>query len=240
MRTPSLLARGTAGGLLAVSLVVGGASVAGAAEKPKDLESAKTECLAAIDQRLVTLDELNTRIAESEHLTEGDRSAISGEVSTTLGGLNVLRPEIEAATTAAQLRELCPKIVYDYRVYLLVVPTTNLVIGADSALAAGDAVAQADAQLTAAIAAAEANGGDPEQIAAALAAQAAMNDKAAQAVALAEPVPGQVIPLTPASINDGSGQPVIDGARGSLQQARDLLKGARTDLRAAIAALRQA
>ncbi|MCZ7526812.1 MAG: hypothetical protein M5U14_10785 [Acidimicrobiia bacterium] len=186
-------------------------------------DEAKARCLAAIDERLATLADLEGKVTSHEHVTDAHRAALLAEVTAASAGLSDLRPQIEAAADAATLRELCPKIVFDYRVYVLEVPTVHLTLGADKADFVVGRLTDASTLLADAIAAAQAAGKDVGDAPALL---ADLDAKVAQADDLAAPVADAVIPLVPADWNGGVAEPIVEGARNDLVQARDLLRGA--------------
>ena len=188
-----------------------------------------------IARRYTTLDKLSARISASKVLTSADAAALSSEVASTKSGLVSLKAQIDAETSLDAIKAEIRKIPTDYRVYLLVVPQVNLVIGADGVQAAKTKFDDVSTKLTARIAAAKAAGKDTT---AAQADLAAMNAAVAQAVNLAKPLPGALLPLTPAQWNAGTAGPVIKNSRAALVQARGLLQSARKDAQACRDALK--
>jgi hypothetical protein len=65
-----------------------------------------------------------------------------------------------------------------------------------------------------------------------------MNTSVANAIALAQPLPAQLLSLTPAQFNAGTAGPIIDSARTKLGQARDQLKAAAASAKACRDALK--
>ena len=179
-----------------------------------------------IDRRLATLNALAAKISSSRVLSSSDAAALSAIVSSDKSGLTSLRATIDAETDVTALKADLLKIVTDYRVYVLVVPQVNLVNAADAVVATQARFATVNTNLSARIAAAKAAGKD---VTAAQADLDAMNSDVAAAVALATPIPGKLLPLTPADYNGGTAGPVITAARADLVKARD-------DVRSAIAA----
>ena len=188
-----------------------------------------------IARRMVTLDKLSGRIGGSKTLTSSDASALANIVSSTKTGLSGLKSTIDAETDLTALKTDIRQIATQYRVYLLVVPQVNLVIGADTVQATQPVFDKINSTLSARIAAAKAAGRDTTAAEADL---AAMNAAVSQALGLAAPLPARLLPLTPAQYNAGTAGPVLKSARASLVQARALLQSARKDAQACRDALR--
>ena len=176
-----------------------------------------------ISRRFTTLDDLSSKISGAKALTSGDASALSAEVSSTKFGLTTLKATIDAETNIPALRADIVKIATDYRVYLLVVPQVNLVIGADTVVSLQSKAADINTALSAKIAEAKAAG---KNTSAAEADLATANTDFAKAIAAASPLPAQLLPLTPAQYNAGSAGPVITAARPTMGGARDDVKAA--------------
>jgi hypothetical protein len=176
-----------------------------------------------INRRFATLNQLAAKITASKVLTSSDAAALTTIVTNTRSGLTTLKATIDSETDTTALKADVAKIATDYRVYLLVVPQVHLVIGADGVVAAQAKFATINTNLAARIATAKAAGKDTT---AAQAALDAMNSSVAAAVALATPVPGKLLPLTPAQYNGGTAGPVITAARADLVKARNDIKAA--------------
>ncbi len=188
-----------------------------------------------IARRMTTLDKLSARISGSKTLTSSDASALSGIVSSTRSGLSSLKTKIDAETNLAALKTEIRQIATQYRVYLLVVPQVNLVIGADTVQATKPVFDRINTTLAARIAAARAAGKDTTVAQADL---DAMNAAVSQALSITAPLPASLLPLTPAQYNAGAAGPVLKSARATLVQARSLLQSARKDAQACRDALR--
>jgi hypothetical protein len=181
-----------------------------------------------INRRFATLSDLSARIAASKVMTGSHAAALQAGITSTRSGLTDLKSTIDAETSIPALQLDIANIAANYRVYLLVVPQANLINAADGVLSAQTRFATVNANLAARIAAARADGKDTT------AAQAdldAMNASVAAAVGLADPLAAQLLPLTPAQYDSGSGRPILTAARTALGHARD-------DLRSAIASAR--
>ena len=194
-----------------------------AVRKPASVEALRAFGDCEINRRFVTLTDLSARITSSKVMTSADAAALQSEISSTRSGLTSLKATIDAETAIPALKLDIVKIATDYRVYLLVVPQVNLVNAADAGVATQAKFATVNTNLTARIAAAKAAGKDTTKAQADL---DAMNAAVAAAVALATPIPGKLLPLTPAQYNGGTAGPVIQSARTDLGKARDDIKAA--------------
>jgi hypothetical protein len=187
----------------------------------RDLETIRAKCLAAIDVRLPALAGARADAVGSQHLTDDHRAALTTNIDGTTARLRTLADEIKADTDLATLRDHCRSIFGDNRVFALVLPRTRLVVGADTATAAGATLHDVAGKLADAIAKEEAAGRDTSQARADL---DAMKAQIASAMAAAGTVPGAVLGLTPADWNAN---------HDALQPARQSLRVARADLKVA-------
>jgi len=188
-----------------------------------------------INRRFVTLTVLSDRISSSKVMTSSDKSTLQSEIASTRSGLTDLKTTIDGETSIPALRADIVKIATQFRVYLLVVPQVHLTNAADGVLATQSKFATVNTNLAARIAADNAAGKDTT------AAQAnldAMNASESAAVALASPLPGQLLPLTPADYNAGTASPILTTARTDLVKAVADVKTAVSDAKACRAALK--
>jgi hypothetical protein len=189
-----------------------------------------------INRRFATLDTLSSKVSSSKVLTSAHAAALTGEISSTRGGLTALKARIDAETDLTALKADIRRIAMDFRVYVLLVPQANLTTGADAVAAAQPRFADIDTKLSDAITRAKAAGKDTT------AAQGhldAMDAAVAQAVSLTSGIPDRVLPLTPAQWNSGTAGPVLTDARTKLVQARGLLRTAVQEAKACRDALKE-
>ena len=188
----------------------------------RTVEDLRARCLAAIGVRLPALAAAKSDVASNRHLTDADRSALTTDIDETAVRLQTLQGEIRADTDLATLRDHCHSIFQDNRVFALVLPRTRLVVGADTATAAGARLSDIAAKLADAIDKAQAAGRDVTRAKADL---DAMKAQIASGVAAAGTVPGSVLGLTPADWN--ANHDVLTPARQQLRVARSDLRVAR-------------
>jgi hypothetical protein len=188
-----------------------------------------------IARRLTTLDALSAKVTASKRLSTADAATLQGVISSAKSGLAALKTAIDTETDLTALKADVAKVATDFRVYVLVARQVNLVNAADGVLAAQAKFATINTKLAERIATAKAAGKDT---AAAETALAAMNTSVANAIALAQPLPAQLLALTPAQFNAGTAGPILDSARTKLGQARDQLKAAAASAKACRDALK--
>jgi hypothetical protein len=205
------------------------------AQSGKTLAEFKAFGDCEINRRFTTLSDLTLKIDASKVMTGSDKSTLKAEIVSTTAGLTGLKVTIDADTTIPAVRLDIAKIAAQFRVYLLVVPQVHLTNAADGVLSAQTKFSDINTKLAARIAAAKAAGKDTT------AAQAdldAMNAAVTAAVGLASPLPGQLLPLTPAQYNGGTAGPILTAARTALTTARNDLKSAVADAKACRTALK--
>ena len=190
-------------------------------ERPRDPEELRTRCHEAIAKRLTALETASGRLAEARHVTDEHEGILSGILEDTTGSLTALDREIAADTEADALKAHCRAIFEDHRVFALVLPRTRLVVAADTAVAAAERLEGVADRIEDAIAKAEAAGQDVTQAKEDLAGMRSAIDSARTT---AEGVPEGSLDLTPADWN---------ADHGVLTPAREALRSARADLKAA-------
>jgi hypothetical protein len=198
------------------------------------LEQLKAFGDCEIARRVTTLDTLAKRIADAKFAPADDAAHLTNEVRTTKSGLLALKSKIDAETELDALKTEVRQIATDFRVYALVAPKVNLVLGADRVAAAEDRFDTIDQKLSDLIAQAEAAG---KNVADAKAHLANMNAAVDKALALAGPIPNAVLPLTVAQFNAGTAGPILTDARTKLAAARIQLRTATAEAKACREAL---
>ena len=82
----------------------------------------KERARVAIDSRINSLNMARTRLGGLQVVGSEYKSMINGSIDTSVSGLNDLKTSIENETDPAKLKELVPKITWDYRVYKTELP----------------------------------------------------------------------------------------------------------------------
>ncbi|MFI5258297.1 MAG: hypothetical protein ACHQ01_01620 [Candidatus Limnocylindrales bacterium] len=211
------------------------AAPAGAARSNSTVVTLRAFANCEIGRRLTTLDQLSAAAAASTGLTASDASALTADIDADRSGLAALRAAIDGQRSLAALKLEIAQVVTRFRVYDLLGPQVALTIGADDVLSLQTHFDGISTTLVGRIAAAQAAGKD---VAAAQAALDAMNGSVGDAVALASPLPGQLLALTPGQFSAGSASAVLTTARAHLLGARDDVKAATQAARNVLADLK--
>jgi hypothetical protein len=214
------------------ALVVATPTLAAGQTAPK-LSGPRTACDAMVGRRLNDLARTNTEVDAAPHLTGPDRSKLDSILTATTTGLMSLKTKIDADDTPVALRTDCRTIVTGYRVYLMVNPQARLVVAADRALAAANALSELANLLQARVARDVAAGKDVSK---AKADVIQLTTQAQAAHAAASGVPAGVLALTPAGYPGN--RPTLVAARATLATTRGELVAATEAGRRAVAALR--
>lgn len=186
------------------------------------VEKVKTRALEAIEKRLVTLAELEIAIDGSTTVKANHAAKLMQDIRFSVKGLESLAGEIRAASDLDTLRALVPQIFEDYRVYAVVVPKTQLTLGADAAAAVADRleeVAGNIGDILERLAEAGFEVGQAEQL------LAEMVDLVESGAASAGTVPDMVLDLEPADYPDST--EILRAAHQILQEAGSDLRAAR-------------
>jgi ABC-type transporter Mla subunit MlaD len=181
------------------------------------IENLKDRAEKAIEKRLDTIERVTEALEDAEHLTDQHERTLIAELASSAAGLTELGRQIEDAGTIEELRELIPLIFEDYRIYAVVVPKAHLVVVADTLMAITGRIELVAGSLQDAIDRLKEAGFDTSEAEEVL---AEMNASLGEAVALAGPVPGTVLPLVPADWPDPA-QGILQGAHSDVRSARD-------------------
>jgi hypothetical protein len=178
--------------------------------------------------RTAQLDTLIVRINGAVSLASTDRAALVSDIDQTeLPGIQSLQAKVPQDATCMQLRQDARGMVFDYRVYLVMTPQTDLVIASDALIHAEGVFADVEPVASQRIQYAAAHGVD---VAGAQSALAGYRSDVGSAQSLTSGESTTLLAQSPA------GYP---GNRSVFLQARTNLSNARNDLRAARSDLRQ-
>jgi hypothetical protein len=203
----------------------------GASAMNDGLAALKARDHLAIEGRLTVLNGLTHRVDSATHLTSSHRSTLLAQYSSAESGLKALDQKIQSDTTLSSVRADQATIVTGYRVYVLIVPKTHIVIASDRTTFIASELSKLEAKLAKAVDKAPA-GQNKTDAAAAL---ADMQKQIAAATDAVSGVASSVLPLT------ASGYPgnrsILLSARAGLVEARTALRAARADAATVIAKL---
>jgi hypothetical protein len=100
---------------------------------PSVFSQAQQKVEADLAGRVTQLDNLLTQVNQpSGHLSPGDKQTLENDISGfELPGIQGLQAQVQQDTTCAQLWAAAHSMVFDYRVYVVMTPQTDLTIAAD-------------------------------------------------------------------------------------------------------------
>jgi hypothetical protein len=160
-----------------------------------DLPAAKVLVEALLKERVVTLEELTASVSRARDVTASDKAELQSELASDLAGMQGLEQQVPNDTTCAELVANAETMVFDYRVYLLMTPKTDLVIVSDTESAITSTVGRWEPGIQAAITYAADHGRD---VAGAQQALADLKTQLSDALATLQGVSATVLAQTPA------------------------------------------
>ncbi len=95
------------------------------------LANMKTKGNAEISRRLATLSKLSSKISSATKLSGSDKAALTVQVNIETIALTALKAKLASETTLAAAINDVQAMVYDYRVYALLMPKIHLIRTAD-------------------------------------------------------------------------------------------------------------
>ena len=197
------------------------------------LAAIKAKAQSAISLRLSALQAASTATQGNRFLTSSDRATILSTLSSDEAGLTALGPVIQADTTVAQARSDYDTIFTRYRVFALAIPQSRFAAAADDLTdTVVPRLGDAQQKLETLLAGKDSSKNTP-------AVQAAMNDlgnRIAGITSYASGLSATVLGYTPAQWN--ANHDLLSPLRSRLQDARADAKGARTDVRTVVQAIR--
>ena len=191
------------------------------------MDEVKSRCLHQIERRHEALTAVKRRLSRARFVTDQHEAALVQNIDSTASSLSRLADVIQGEDNFEELRAECRSIVVDHRVFVLVIPRVRLVLASDAALGAAGRLTTAADHLQAEIDKAKAEGRDTSEPESDL---ARMRTHIATAKDQADGVYGAVINLTPADYNANNEV---------LRPAREAVRNAKNELRAAVAAGRE-
>lgn len=182
--------------------------------------------MSALSARVGQLNLLVTEVNDAPHLATDDRASLLADLeSFELPGIESLESQVPTGTTCSALHSLAYKMVYGYRVYLLVTPQTHLTIVADHEAYTDGALASSMPAITQSV---SSHAGQGKRASASKSSleQAALEVAAAQSAinGLDTTLLEQTPPQYPGDA------PVLMGAQSSEVSARGYLNSAKKDL----------
>jgi hypothetical protein len=196
------------------------------------IATAKAVGVCEVNRRLTDLGTVRGKVVGAKTLTSSDRSRMESRIDADVSGLRSLRSKIEADSTLAALQADLHAIVWDYRVYVLVIRQDWLTYAADSELAAVNALKAFDGRLTTWIAQAKGAGYDTSTVEAD---QARLESDFGQVSSSVSGLPASLLGLTVGQYNAGTAEPAMDAAAQTLAGGWSTLIDARQAAEKAVA-----
>jgi hypothetical protein len=187
----------------------------------RDLSEVKARALATIAKQHEVLGRLRSAIGNARHITEAHADELLSDVGRTADALESLARQIEAATTAEELRGLIEQLD-DFQIKNVLVPKTHQVIASDALVAGAGALERYSEKLATIVSRFEEAGFDVTEAWRLL---DEMDSHISEGYRLANPVAGAVIGLQAADWPDPA-QSILGAARADLRAAGQNLKSA--------------
>ncbi len=99
---------------------------------PADLPAAKGYVEGLLKARVVRLERLTAQVGTARYVTASDKAELESELSNELSGMQSLEQQVPGDTTCAELVTNAETMVFNYRVYYVMTPQTELVVVADT------------------------------------------------------------------------------------------------------------
>ena len=192
---------------------------------PANLPAAKNYVGGLLKARVVRLERLTAQVGAARGVTSSDKAQLQSDLANELSGMQSLEQQVPGDTSCAELVANAETMVFEYRVYYVMTPQTDLVVVADTETATASNVVKWEPGIQAAIDYEAAHGKDVEK------AQQALDDLKIQlddALAALNGVSATVLAQTPAGYPGNHA--VFVSARNSCATAFGDLGHARTDL----------
>jgi hypothetical protein len=121
------------GMVLALGIGVAGIHSASAATLTSAQIIAKSD--TAITTRITSLNKVSAKIAAFKHLTSDQKTSLTATVQSSINDMTALKAKIDGETDLATLKADYASITKKYRVYMVVVPSTETIAATDNAMA---------------------------------------------------------------------------------------------------------
>lgn len=102
------------------------------------IDNLKSRGINEIDRRIKSLTNVSNKISEMKRLTPTQKSDLTNNLQAEIISLTALKSKIQADTDTQTLRNDIKSIVTSYRVYLLYLPSTQIIVAANTLLNTAD------------------------------------------------------------------------------------------------------
>ena len=179
-----------------------------------------------INRRINALNRLSDRVGKRKRVSDSEKNNIAAEVAGEITNLTNLKAKIDGDADIATLREDVKSILGSYRIFALVIPQGEILVGADRIKTIADNMITIGTKLQTRIADAKAAGKDTSSLDANL---ADYNAKIADSKTQAQSAIDVVSGLAP----DNGDQVKAAANRSALQKGRGFIFAGMKDLKAA-------
>ena len=213
------------GALMPAMVFANSTSVTATAPAAVKLTAAETRGNTEVDVRVTRLNDVSSRIQSVQLISADQKTAFAASLQAEIAQLTALKSEIDSATSTVSLKAEVQSITKSYRVYMLVVPQTDIVVQADRVNTIVGLMQTLGAKLSTRIVAA----GSPSNLTALL---SDYNAKVSDAAAQAGAAVAEVVNLAPDNGNStvqASNNAALKDARAKLEVARKDIVAARKD-----------
>lgn len=196
-------------------------------------ENLKKRATEEIERRIVSLNKVRERISKIKRLTDARRAELVSSIQVEISNLTALNSKIQSETDIEVLRVDVKSIITSYRIYLLYLPMTRIIVAGDELLNTANKLSDLATKLTRIVEEAKSQGENTASLEALLVDMKAkitnVNLQANNAINL-------VAPLKPSGYPDN--KTTLATARTMLQTAWKDLQDARLDAQKIILASR--
>ncbi|HXW33175.1 MAG TPA: hypothetical protein VEJ87_01260 [Acidimicrobiales bacterium] len=193
---------------------------------PSVFSTAQQRVENELEGRVSQLEDLTNRVNASSAVTSSDKATLLSKITgIELPGIEALQTEVRGETTCVALRADAHSMVFDYRVYLVMTPETDLVLATDRAAAIEARLVGLESTISGAIARLQATAGN---LNGAQDAYADFEARVSAAEGLTDGQSASLLVLTPQGYPANAS--TLHGARANLQTVRQDLIAARADL----------
>jgi hypothetical protein len=185
------------------------------------IDDLKQRASSEISRRITSLTDVSNRISKIKRLTDSQKTQLINNIQSEIASLNTTNTKIQSDTDIEALRADVKSIVDSYRIYLLYLPETRILIAADGLLNAIDKFSEYASKLQTRVAEAKGKGEDTSSLETIL---VDMQSKIADAKTQANNAISSVSSLQPTD---------YPGNKPALQSAQTMLKTAWKDVQSA-------
>lgn len=215
-----------------------GAGVSAGAKLQTRITTAQNRANQEIDRRVTALTDLNTKVQAMVKVSATAKANMANEISTQISALGTLKAKIDADTDITTLKTDIGSITASYRIFMLIIPQSRIVVASDKLGTVADSMTAISAKIQTRITAAQSAGKDVTSLTTTL---SDMNAKLSDANVQSSAAASEVVSLSPDSGDKtkmAANDQALKDARSKLKVAMADLQTARQDITALLAGLK--